>query len=127
MTLVIFLFLITIFFQHKMSRDRIRIQFPISPANQLQLIKMVDTAMEKISRSFSNPLFHDVVIRQNYPIIETTYPPIEVSAYDQIQLQVYLHSHVVDAKTSYLYMTAKCLDVNLFFPAAIHGLNISHA
>ena len=109
-----------------MSRDRIRIQFPISPANQLQLIKMVDTAMEKISRSFSNPLFHDVVIRQNYPIIETTYPPMEVSAYDQIQLQVYLHSHVVDAKISYLYMTAKCLDADLTFPSAEHGLNIPH-
>ena len=106
-----------------MSRDRIRIQFPISPANQLQLVKMVDTAMEKISRSFPNPLFHDVVLRQNYPIIETTYPPLEVSAYDQIKLEIYLHSHVVDAKLSYLYMTARCLDASLIFPAAVHGLD----
>ena len=106
-----------------MSSDRIRIQFPISPANRLQLVKMVDTAMEKISRSFPNPLFHDVVIRQNYPIIETTYPPLEISAYDQIKLEIYLHSHVVDAKLSYLYMTAKCLDASLIFPAAIHGLD----
>ena len=98
LTLVIFLFLINLLFQHKMSSDRIRIQFPISPANRLQLVKMVDTAMEKISRSFPNPLFHDVVIRQNYPIIETTYPPLEISAYDQIKLEIYLHSHVVDAK-----------------------------
>ena len=106
-----------------MSRKRIRIQFPISPANQLQLVKMVDTAMEKISRSFPNPLFHDVILRQNYPIIETTYPPLEVSAHDQIRLEIYLHSHVVDAKLSYLYMTARCLDASLIFPAADHGLD----
>ena len=106
-----------------MSKRRIRIQFPISPANQLQLVKMIDTAMEKISRSFPNPLFHDVILRQNYPIIETTYPPLEVSAHDQIKLEIYLHSHVVDAKLSYLYMTARCLDASLIFPAAVHGLD----
>ena len=104
--------------------DRIRIQFPISLADQLQLVKMVETAMEKVSRSFPNYEFPEVAVRQSYPIIETTYPVYEISAYDQIKLEVYLHLHVADSKFSYLYMTAMCLEADLFFPAAVHGLNI---
>ena len=100
------------------------IQFRFSQSDLLQLNKMVETAMERIYRSSPEERFPAFTIKPQYPILLADRPDFNLSANLILKLQVYLHKHVVDSKTSFLYLTAVCLDTAKHFQNSRHGLNI---
>ena len=104
--------------------DLVRIQFRFSQSDLLQLNKMVETAVERIYRSSPEERFPAFTIKPQYPILLADRPDFNLSANLILKLQVYLHKHVVDSKTSFLYLTAVCLDTAKHFQNSRHGLNI---
>ena len=105
--------------------DFVRIQFPFTQSDLLQLNKMVETAVERIYRSTPEERIPIFDIKSKYPILFADRPSREdLDANLTLQLEVYLHKHVKDSKTSFLYLTALCLHADKYFRDGTHGLNI---
>ena len=104
--------------------DFVRIQFPFTQSDLLQLNKMVETAVERIYRSTPEERIPIFDIKSQYPILFADRPSRNLNANLTLKLEVYLHKHVKDSKTSFLYLTALCLHADKYFRDGTHGLNI---